>query len=100
MVDDWDTDAISELMDFRKINGALDAVFRNVFTTELYLKRARKTVSKMMILQWNQDLDIDTLEVRGGSPIGFFNPAIPDKIFHQSRYPDRCFRPIAIPVSS
>ena len=35
-----------------------------------------------------------------GSPIGFFNPAIPDKFFPQSRNPDRCFSPIPIPVSS
>ena len=32
---------------------------------QLYLKRARKTVAKMMRLQWTQDLDIETLEARG-----------------------------------
>ena len=58
-------DAISDLMDFRKINGASDTVLRNLSATELYLKRARKTVAKMMRLQWSQDLDIDTLEARG-----------------------------------
>ena len=36
----------------------------------------------------------------GGSPIGFFNPAFPDKIFPQSHNLDRCFSPIPIPVSS
>ena len=40
-------DAISELIDFRKINGASDTVLRNLSSTELYLKRARKTVAKM-----------------------------------------------------
>ena len=58
-------DAISELMDFRKINGASYAVLRNLSATELYLKRARKTVAKMMRLQWTRELDIDTLEARG-----------------------------------
>lgn len=29
------------------------------------MKRARKTVSKMMRLQWTNDLDIDTLESKG-----------------------------------
>ena len=43
-------DAISELIDFRKINGASDTVLRNMSSTELYLKRARKTVAKMMRL--------------------------------------------------
>ena len=58
-------DAISELIDFRKINGASDTVLRNLSSTELYLKRARKTVAKMMRLQWTQDLDIGTLDARG-----------------------------------
>ena len=58
-------DAISELIDFRKLHGASEAVLRKFSATELYLKRARKTVAKMMRLQWTQDLDIDTLEARG-----------------------------------
>ena len=58
-------DAISEMIDFRKLHGASDAVFRKFFATELYLKRARKTVANMMRLQRTQDLDIETLEVRG-----------------------------------
>ena len=58
-------DAISELIDFRKVNGASDAVLRNLSATEVYLKKARKTVAKMMRLQWTQDLDIETLEARG-----------------------------------
>ena len=44
-------DAISELIDFRNINGASDTVLRNLSSTELYLKRARKTVAKMIRLQ-------------------------------------------------
>ena len=44
-------DAISELIDFRKINGASDGVLRKFSATELYIKRARKTVAKMMRLQ-------------------------------------------------
>ena len=59
------TDAISEMMDFRKLHGASEVVFQKFSATELYLKRARKTVTKMMRLQWTQDLDIETLEARG-----------------------------------
>ena len=33
--------------------------------TELYIKRARKAVAKMMRLQWTQDLDVESLEARG-----------------------------------
>ena len=58
-------DAISELIDFRKVNGASDEVLRKLSATELYLKKARQTVAKIMRLQWKQDLDIETLEARG-----------------------------------
>ena len=58
-------DATSEMIDFRKLHGASEAVLRNFSATELYLKRARKTVAKMMRLQWTQDFDIETLEARG-----------------------------------
>ena len=58
-------DAISELIDFRKINGASDTVLRNLSSTGLYLKRTRKTLAKMMRLQWTQDLDIETLDAKG-----------------------------------
>ena len=58
-------DAISEMIDFRKLHGTSEAVFQKFYATELYLKRARKRVAKMMQLQWTQDLDIETLEARG-----------------------------------
>ena len=74
MQDDWGLghagrigylDAIAELADFRKVNGASDVVLRGLSSTETYLKKARKTVSKMMRLQWINELDIDTLESKG-----------------------------------
>ena len=58
-------DAISELIDFRKVDGASDGVLRKLSVTELYIKRARKTVAKMMRMQWTQDLDVESLEARG-----------------------------------
>ena len=57
--------AISEMIDFRKLHGASGAVLGKFSATELYLKRARKTVAKMMRLQWTKDFDIETLEARG-----------------------------------
>ena len=53
-------DAISEFFDFRKVNGASDGVLIKLSATELYIKRARKTVAKMMRLQWTQDLDVES----------------------------------------
>ena len=58
-------DAIAELEDFRKVNGASESVLRGLSCTELYLKKVRKTVSKMMRLQWTSELDIDALEAKG-----------------------------------
>ena len=53
------------MIDFRKVNGASDGVLRKFSATELDIKRARKTVAKMMRLQWTQDLDVESLEARG-----------------------------------
>ena len=50
------------------MNGASDVVLRGMSCTETYLKRARKTVSKMMRLQWINELDIDTPESKGHWP--------------------------------
>ena len=58
-------DAFSEMIDFRKLQGASEAVFQKFSATELYLKRGWKTVAKVMRLQWTQDLDIETLEAIG-----------------------------------
>ena len=59
-------DAISELLrKLRKVNGASDGVLRKLSATELYIKRANKTVAKMMRMQGTQDLDVESLEARG-----------------------------------
>ena len=57
-------DAIAELGDFRKVNGASESVLRGLSCTELYLKKVHKTVSKMIRLQWTSELDIDALEAK------------------------------------
>ena len=43
----------------------LESKGHRVSSTEMYLKRVRKTVSKMMRLQWTSELDIDALEATG-----------------------------------
>ena len=58
-------DAISELIDFRKVNSPSLEVLQSVAMTEVHLKKARRNISKMMRLQWLQDLDIETLETKG-----------------------------------
>ena len=73
MQDDWKfghaghigyLDAIAALGDLRKVNGASESVLRGLSSMKMYLKRVRKTVSKMMRLQWTSKLDIDDFEAK------------------------------------
>lgn len=61
-------DAISELIDFKKVNGASHGVVRKFSAMELYIKREYKTVGKIVRLQWTQGLDVKSLEARGHWP--------------------------------
>ncbi|CAH3190054.1 unnamed protein product [Porites evermanni] len=54
-----------ELVDYQKVNGASESLLRGLASTEIYLKKVRKTVSKMMRLQWTSELEIDALEAKG-----------------------------------
>ena len=45
-------DAISELIDFRKVNGTSGGVLRKLSAMELYIKRECKTMGKIVRLQW------------------------------------------------
>ena len=47
------------------MNGASESLLRGLASTEIYLKKVRKTVSKMMRLQWTSEPDIDALEAKG-----------------------------------
>ena len=58
-------DASTELIEFRKVNNASDGLIRKLSASELYMKRAHKTVAKIMRLQWTQDLDVESLHARG-----------------------------------
>ena len=58
-------DSISEYIDFRKVRNPSEHVLRNLAITEVHLKKARRSISKMMRLQWVRDLDTETLEAKG-----------------------------------
>ena len=58
-------DSISKFIDFRKVRNPTEHVLRNLAITEVHLKKARRSISKMMRLQWVRDLDIETLEAKG-----------------------------------
>ena len=74
MQDDWNLghagrigylDAIAELVDYWKVNGASESVLTGLTSTEIYLQKVGKTVSKMMRLQWTSEVDINSLEAKG-----------------------------------
>ncbi|CAB3992481.1 Hypothetical predicted protein [Paramuricea clavata] len=56
--------SIFELLDFRKFNSPSGAVLQNFSVTEVYIKRAKKCLSKVMRSHWTTDLDIETLKPR------------------------------------
>ena len=50
-------DAISEMIDVKKLHDASEAVFPKFSAAELFRKRARRMVAKMMRLQWTSIFD-------------------------------------------
>ena len=76
--------SISELLDFRKFNSPSGAVLQNFSVTEVYIKRAKKCLSKVMRSHWTTDLDIETLESRRSwASLAELQTVIP---FHVPRY--------------
>ena len=72
-------DAISELIDFRKVNRASDGVLRKLSATELYIKRARKTVAKMMRLQ-SLDARSRCRNIRGQGSLGHHRRTLSSRV--------------------
>ena len=57
--------AIYDLMDYRKSTGVSSDILANFSISDIYLKKAKKFISKRMKVQWNKELDIETLESKG-----------------------------------
>ena len=49
--------ALGDLIDYRKYQGVTPQV-------KMLIRRARRCISKKMRIQWNSELDIDSLEKR------------------------------------
>ena len=76
--------AISDLLDFRKFNSPPGPVLQNFSVTEVYIKRAKKCLAKIMRSHWTTDLDIETLEARRSwASLGELQNVVP---FHIERY--------------
>ena len=57
--------ALIDLIDFRKLAGVSSAILHNFAVVEMFLKRARRCISKKMRMNFSMELDIETLERKG-----------------------------------
>ena len=57
--------ALGDLIDYRKYHGVTPQVLQNFSAVEMLIRKARRCISKKMVIQWNSELDIDSLEKRG-----------------------------------
>ena len=58
--------AIYDLMNYRKSTGVSYDILTNFSISDIYLKWAKKCISKRKKVQWNRELDIETWKVKGG----------------------------------
>ena len=57
--------ALCDLIDYRKYQGVSSQILQNFSVVEMLMRKAQKCVSKKMRIQWNSQLDIDSLERKG-----------------------------------
>ena len=60
--------ALGDLIDYRKYQGVTPQVLQNFSVVEMLIRRARRCISKKMRIQWNSELDIDSLEREDTGP--------------------------------
>ena len=76
--------AIYNLMDYHKSTGVSSDILTNFSFSDIYLKRAKKCISKWMKVQLNKELDVETLESKGRwATLKELQQVIP---FHLSHY--------------
>ena len=56
--------SIADLLDFRRFHAPSGPILQNFSITEVYIKRARQCLAKLMRSHWMTDLDIASLELR------------------------------------
>ena len=83
--------AIYDLMNCRKSTGVSSDILTNFSISDIYLKRAKKCVSKRMNVQSNKELDIETLESkRRWATLKELQQAIPFHLNHYKRILEKC----------
>ena len=78
--------AIGDLIDFRKANGTTPDILHHFAISEIYLTRGKKYLAKQKKLEWNRDLDLDSLiAVNSWATLEEMDQVIP---FHLDRFKD------------
>ena len=57
--------ALIDLMDFRKFQGVSSSVLQNFAVVEMFIKRARRCITKKIRMRFSTELDLETLERKG-----------------------------------
>ena len=91
--------ALGDLIDYRKYQGVTPQVLQNFSVVEMLIRRARRCISKKMRIQWNSELDIDSLEKRGHwARIEDLQAIIPFHLDHYKKTLDCCRKyPSSVP---
>ena len=78
--------AIGDLIDFRKANGTTSDILQHFAISEIYLTRGKKYLAKQKKLEWNRDLDLDSLiAVNSWATLEEMDQVI---LFHLDRFKD------------
>ena len=57
--------ALIDLMVFRKFQGVSSSVLQNFAVVEMFIKRARRCITKKIRMRFSTELDLETLERKG-----------------------------------
>ena len=83
--------ALGDLIHYQKYQGVTPQVLQNFSVVEMLIRRARRCISKKMRIQWNSELDIDSLEKRGHwATIEDLQAVIPFHLDHYKKTLDCC----------
>ena len=88
--------AIGDLIDFRKENGTTPDILQHFAISEIYLTRGEKYLAKQKKLEWNRDLDLDSLiAVNSWATLEEMDQVI---TFHLDRFRDAIRKCKAFPI--
>ena len=78
-------------MDYRESTVVSSDILTNFSISDIYLKRAKKCISKRMKVQWNKELDIKSLESKERwATLKELQQVIPFRLNHYKLILEKC----------